>query len=652
MERAIERHLSGLRGRTGGRSRGPSGPRASRQRQGPRLRASCLYLTLALCLVPCALPIAQQPRDARGSALGTATLSGVVLTDDQTPRGIRNARVELSGDGQPAQSVFSDANGKFLFSELPAGRYTLVATRPGYVRTSYGAKRADRPGTPITVADGQPLDGITLKMSHGSVIAGMVRDELGQPAPGVAVRVLQYRMVNGDRILTPAATTSGPFGETTDDRGMYRVFGLAAGEYIVAATPRTLGTGDIRQMTAAEIQSVQRVLQQQSATAQTVGPSASAPPPITVAYATVFYPATTTAANAAPISLGPGEERTDIDVSLQLVRTARIDGAVITPNGVAPQTAQLVMTSSGPAISGPPITVPFNRVSPDADGKFSYSGIAPGQYTISARIANRGPGPGADPSAPADGRGRNAIAPTTLWAETDITVTGENLTGLALNMQPGMTVAGRVVVDAVNATPPDDLSRTRISLMPATTGAIMIAIGGTGAQIDSAGRFTLSDVTPGKYRFAAQLAGTSPTWSLKSAIVNGRDTLDVPLEIGPNDKIADAVLTFTNQVQEISGTLQDASGRAAPDFTVVVFPADRAYWSASRRIKTTRPGTDGRFIVRNLPAGNYRIAALMDIAPGEANDPSLLEQLVPASVPFSLAEGERKVHDIKIAGQR
>jgi hypothetical protein len=610
------------------------------------------FLTFAFCLLPFALS-AQQTRDVRIGApaeVGTATVSGTIVTDDQVPRGIRNARVEVAGEGQPARTVFSDPNGNFLFAGLAAGRYTITATKPGYVRTAFGAKRADRPGTPVTIADGQRVDGLALRLVRGSVLSGTVRDELGQPAPGIAVRVLQYRMVNGERVLSPAPTVSGPFGETTDDRGVYRVFGLAAGDYLVSATPRTVGQSDIRQMTAEEIQSAQRALQQQASPIQSAGQPAT-PPPIMVAYAPVFYPGTISASNAASIHLGPAEERTDVDLPLQLVRTARLEGIVVAPPGVPPQMTQLILTQGGPMVPGMPMAMSLGRVSPDSDGRFSYSGIAPGQYTISARISNRASAAGQDFTAPAEGRGRNASAPATLWAEAEVTVNGENISGISLSLQPGLTVSGRVVLEPSSDTgAPIDLSRVRLSLTPAATGTIMIAIGGTGTQADTDGRFNLSDITPGKYRFAVQPAGLESTWSLKSALVDGRDTLDFPLEIGPNDKVSDAVLTLTNRTQEVNGTLQDAAGRPAPDFTVVVFPADKALWSVPRRIRTARPGTDGRFIVRGLPEGSYRIAALVDIAPGEANDPGLLEQLVPASVPFSLGSGEHKVQDIRIAG--
>jgi Carboxypeptidase regulatory-like domain len=140
---------------------------------------------------------------------------------------------------------------------------------------------------------------------------------------------------------------------------------------------------------------------------------------------------------------------------------------------------------------------------------------------------------------------------------------------------------------------------------------------------------------------------------LKSVVVNGRDTLDYPLEIQPNGNVSGAVLTFTDRTQELSGTLQDATGTATADFTVIVFAADNRYWTPqSRRIVATRPGTDGKFTFRNLPAGQYRLTAVTDAETGEWFDPAFLSQLLNASIAVTIAEGEKKVQDIRLAGAR
>jgi hypothetical protein len=191
--------------------------------------------------------------------------------------------------------------------------------------------------------------------------------------------------------------------------------------------------------------------------------------------------------------------------------------------------------------------------------------------------------------------------------------------------------------------------------MPAAgPGLSNVAVGLPNAQVDASGRFTFDGVTPGRYRMnatAPAAPGSGPgLWRLKSAMVKGRDALDFPLEIAPNEEIADAVLTFTDATQEVAGSLQDRSGRPAPDYTIIVFPSDKQYWTVTRRIRTAQPGTDGRFTVSGLPAGDYRIAAAVDVSPSDVTDPAFLEQLVAASYQFALAEGEKKVQNLQIAG--
>src|SRR6185503_17326917 len=156
-------------------------------------RASA-FVASAFCLLPFALVSAQRPtRDPQPTVLGTATLSGTILTDEQTPQPVPRARVELSAEGQVAQSTVTDARGAFAFNGVRAGRYTLTASKLAFVRTTYGSRRPGLLGTGISIADGQHVANLQVKMSRGSVITGTIRDELGLPAPGVSVRIMQFR---------------------------------------------------------------------------------------------------------------------------------------------------------------------------------------------------------------------------------------------------------------------------------------------------------------------------------------------------------------------------------------------------------------------------------------------------------------------------
>jgi uncharacterized protein (DUF2141 family) len=123
------------------------------------------------------------------------------------------------------------------------------------------------------------------------------------------------------------------------------------------------------------------------------------------------------------------------------------------------------------------------------------------------------------------------------------------------------------------------------------------------------------------------------------------------MEVKPQENVASVAITLSDKSTQLSGTLQDPSGKPTSDYTIVVFAVDPRYWQPnSRRIQSTRPGTSGTFTIRNLPPGDYRLAAVTDAEPGEWYDPAFLEQLRSASTPITLGEGEKKTQDLRIGG--
>jgi hypothetical protein len=135
-------------------------------------------------------------------------------------------------------------------------------------------------------------------------------------------------------------------------------------------------------------------------------------------------------------------------------------------------------------------------------------------------------------------------------------------------------------------------------------------------------------------------------------MANGRDALDFPLEIAPNQDVNGVTLSFTDKSQQLAGTIQDTSGKPTSDYTIIVFPSDKRYWvPQSRRIASTRPSTDGKFTFGSLPAGDYRLTAVTDVETGEWYDPDFLSQLQSVSISVNIAEGDKKTQDIRVAGQ-
>ena len=164
------------------------------------------------------------------------------------------------------------------------------------------------------------------------------------------------------------------------------------------------------------------------------------------------------------------------------------------------------------------------------------------------------------------------------------------------------------------------------------------------------GGFSITNVFPGRYVIGGPLSfgptTDTMTWALQSVIVDGRDVTDLPIDITAETLPKDVVVTFSDRVQELSGRLTRSTGAPAPEYAIVVFPEDKAYWiTGSRRIVTTRPGTDGRFVLSGvgpttLPPGKYLLAAVTDIDRDEQFDPAFLSALIPAAVPITLQPGE------------
>ena len=158
-------------------------------------------------------------------------MSGVVVTDELPARPLRRVRVALqSADLRAPIASVTDDEGKFILEDVLAGHYTVMASRPGYVDTILGAPAGGILGAPVAVADGQHVGGLTIRMLRGGVITGTVRYPSGRPAGEVQVQVSPVKTVDGRR--RTRFTTNLAF-VTSDDRGVYRQFGLAPGDYLV-----------------------------------------------------------------------------------------------------------------------------------------------------------------------------------------------------------------------------------------------------------------------------------------------------------------------------------------------------------------------------------------------------------------------------------
>ena len=577
----------------------------------------------------------QQLRDRpRPPASGSAMIAGVVLSGETPARPLRRARVTLASPDHPyGATAITDDDGGFVFEGLAAGRYTVSASKPAYLPMSCGAARSGRSGRVIELRPGDTQT-CTIRLDRGSVISGTVADLDGHPASGVTIDVLAYRSFGGMRRLTTIGAVAG----TTDDRGEYRIFGLAPGEYYITARP--IGRlGDLLELSDREIRRALAEVGESRAPARPGWGGAPAArrapgePTRPVRYAPVFHPGTTVAARAQPVRLGVAEERHGIDIQLERVPSASIAGTVTAPDGPSRFTMVTLSPrrSSDDAAAGLPFEM-IQTAGAGAGGMFAFRSLPPGEYTIHAQVMTAAGGP-----LRADTSGGVA------WASTDVILDGDDIAGVSLVLQPPLSISGRVVFEG--ASPPPELPVLQRTL-PLSRPEARVAAALPHLRIEADGRFVLSGIVPGLHVLADTQGLRTPIgrWWLKSVVVNGRDLLRSPLEL--RDGSRDAVVTFTSEPTEISGTVQDPDGIAPAEAHVIAFPvepAGRFFHSPQIAAARLRPGA--RYAIRNLPAGDYFVAAVADMHAGEWWDPEVLERLAPVASRVRLRDRDRVTLD-------
>jgi len=552
---------------------------------------------------------------------GSGRIRGRVLaTDGGGP--IRRAQVRISGSDVAPKASMTDAEGRFEFRDLPAGRFTLQASKSGFVSVQYGQTRPFESGKPIELVDKQALDNADISMPRGSVISGRIVDEFGDPVPDATVTASRQTWQNGRRRLVP---TSGRVVET-NDLGQFRIYGLPPGDYYVSATLRG-GPLDMMDM---------ELMMGASFTAAT--PAASAP---RSGYASTYYPGTPNVAEAQRVTLAPGQENSGTDFALVGVRLARVAGIVIGSDG---------KPLEGVAISAVPANRDFvgmmgqSSARSGKDGSFTMASVPPGEYSLTARTVQVITSTQGDNMmmfrATSIGGGGDSES-----GSTPLTVSGEDVSGVLITTSKGGTATGHLVFDGAR---PQSLTAIRLTSMSVDSDGGPSLAGAANAKDD--GSFELKGLTGARL---IRIANAPPGYTLKSVKLNGTDITDTGAEFKAGETTSGLEVELASKSTSVTGTVTAGDGSIVKDYTVVIFSESPEYWRLplTRWVAGTRPDQDGRFKVQNLPAGTYLAAAVGYLPQGEWGDPDFLDRLKSKAKRFTLGDGATETLDLKLVGE-
>jgi len=590
---------------------------------------------------------------------GTASLSGtvVVMGSGQTIPGasIELRRADCNTFANPPEVVTSttDGNGKFEFKNLHAGGWCIVATVPGgqYTPAEYMQRGVLGRGATIPIADGQHVTGIQLSMAPTGGIAGRVRDADGEPMAHARVQVMEPFNEEGQRRLYILQVVQ------TNDLGEYRFFWLPPASYYIAVIPENTrarsvvsvqpppGTGGHREDVIAPV-----ILPRITPSGEMVEET----------FVTVYYPSETESERAQPIQVQPGSTTSGVDVVLAAGRARSYHIRGTARNQVTGEAAAGAQLRLAPKKWAATVVMPTATV--DQKGNFDIAGVVPGSYVLlgnmsipdpSAPPAPNAPG-AATPAPPPGGAGQQAQR-IPLTANLSVDVSGGSVDNVQLQLVPGVTIPGRVVIEgaAANSNPQRGLS---VSLVrePDVVGLPNATARG---MIQADGTFNLQNVGPGEYRIYVPPLIAPFQWGappipqplqnmyVRSARLGNEDLLKSRVRIEGN--VPGQIEVIIGAGGRFNGNAMNERREPVPNVTVVLVP-DGAYRQRRDLYRTTSTDISGRFSMQGIPAATYKAFAFEEVPVDAWQGSDFLRPLEGRGAPVEIRDGNQSSADLQI----
>lgn len=519
---------------------------------------SCAFwiLIAEICVAPgwSVSPASAAAKPIQGVASGK--VSGQVLSDGGHP--IRGAQVYLHGTGPETQGVsrygITNREGRFSFRKIAPGSYALRAMQRGY----FSMQQED--GTDyvkVTVSEGQEIKDLDLRLARGGAITGRLTDEDGEPLVGSRIRVLRKNS-NGDAYDIT--------GVETDDRGVYRAFGLQEGDYLLFASIQSMEEGH-------------------------------------TSNSAMYYPGVRSQKEAEAIHVSPGDEVSDINFDVKEAKGLTVSGRVINAmNGSGIADAVVRLYGNNVSLS----------VETDEEGKYEFSGLSAGPLTIQAEIPQQSFLP-SHRSLKLDGAN---LLNQDLLLEVGGEIRGKLVLegGRKLENPQGIAVQARILAD-----PPEDrFERGRLSIVSSFSAAsdvfARLVEDYTFVQsgnVKPDGSFAIRGLRSGRVRLVA--LPSSSRYYLKQIQLGTKTIGNAPLPLAPGEIREDVSIVLSDDVGAVRGTLQSAAANGGR-YSVTLLPADRGKWSDPSAYRQTVVMAGGQsqmpFSIPDVPVGQYYVLAL------------------------------------------
>jgi len=515
------------------------------------------------------------PRAFYATDLSQTDLSGVVV-DADTSSPIADAAVRLlpsGGSTATTQQVLTGTDGRFLFRSVPAGRYSVSASKTGFRGGRFG-QRSPRDGSvTLVLPTSRNLGAITLSMWSLGEISGRVIVPAG--ARLQRIEVLAFSVSKGGQVFEQVRSTPA------DPAGRYRIQSLLAGRYVIAAKVVTTEAG--RQ-----------------------------------ASHTTYFPAGSSIGLARTLELAAGSQADDVNIQTEpTTAVLRIAGRLVGNRSPNPAVVELVQL---PEVVGVP---PSQTTVPDPSGVFSFAQVAAGTYLLRTIIfpkwdVTEGARVGNDTPLPSKGS-RIAATPTgpTLWGELPVQAHVTDVLGLELPLRNGHRVSGRVVFDK---TP-------RVIVDPRPSSAVYIEPGSRGglgnfpvAAIGQDGSFASVPLPPGRYAvglLSPPQLRLEDGWFVAAIQRQGKSIAGRYFELVGD--VDDIVITLSSRYTVLTGKVQ-GDFQLVDDVRILAFPQDPAnrrelvatgaFGRAPELVIQTRPDSEGNFTITGLLPGKYSLIAV------------------------------------------